>query len=343
MSNASRFSQAIVSSRVRLARNMEGRVFVHRMSLEAIEDWLLELEKLLESGDLSEKNGPLSFMRMEAIDKEARGLLLEKHLISPKFFAIPKQRALILNQKDTLSVMVNEEDHLRIQGFAKGYDLESSYLLARHFDEAIEGHMNYVTDADLGYLSSCPTNVGTGMRASLMIFLPVLSTQSQFKKMVQHLSGKGYSLRGFYGEGTSGQGCLYQLSNQATLGLAEEEIMEGVEQEARRLILQEWDIIDHWDEEMQEKYYDQAYKAYGRLRYARTMGIEESITTLSDLRLAQMLELDLPIEQDISVYNRLIYDIQPGHLGQLVGENRLGRTRARKDLLKQSLLLDRKE
>lgn len=315
MTKTSANYQAVISSRVRLARNLEGQLFVHRMTAAQKADLLDDIEKAVNEKAIDwPSDDPLSFYRMETMDKRERALLLEKHLISPAFFAMPQGRGLILNKARSISVMVNQEDHLRIQGFSARDDLSLAYERARSMDQALEAFFPYATDPQLGYLTPCPTNIGTGMRASLMVFLPVLSKKRTFAKIKDHLAKKGYLMRGFYGERSRSLPGIYQVSNQMTLGLGEEDILQGVEEESRRLILQEEEAVAAWDQEIREAFMDRAYKAYGRLAYARLVGMEEGMNLICDLRMARMLDLDLALEEDLSLYDALLYEIQPAHL-----------------------------
>jgi len=333
-----RLEETVVSSRVRLARNIEDYFFPVRMSEEQKESLLVVIEGLCQEESFCQKAGQLLFQRLESIPNQDKSLLLEQHLISPKLFALPKGTGVITGLAGRISVMINEEDHLRIQGFSPGFDLEDAYIIAQNVDQAFEGSLPLMFDEEKGYLTSCPTNLGTALRASVMLFLPVLSASERLSEEIKKLAREGYALRGFYGEGTKGQGSVFQLSNQVTLGMTEEEILLELEIKARALVEKEWEAMEAWSEEDRFRVENEARKSYGLLLHASALSLEEGIKIVKDLRLARRLDLEFPLVEGITGYNRLIYEMQPAHLYEQQTIGKIYREKKRAELIRKTLL-----
>jgi len=241
---------------------------------------------------------------------------------------------------ERISVMVNEEDHLRIQGFSSGYDLEGAYVIAKNVDQAFENVVEYAFDTKKGYLTSCPTNLGTGLRASVMLFLPALALDKQLAEESERLSCKGYTLRGFYGEGTKSQGAVFQLSNQVTLGIGEEEILTQLENTVTKLIETDWQLMEDWSPNERFARENHIWKSYGLARYAKGLNLVEAVEIASDLRLARRMGLDLPLNRKINDFNKIVYQIQTAHISSDSEEDRKERLMRRALLVRKALLVD---
>jgi protein arginine kinase len=222
--------------------------------------------------------------------------------------------------------MVNEEDHVRIQCIQEGFQLHNTYDMANSVDDVLERCVDFAYHEKYGYLTACPTNVGTGMRASVMLHLPSLTLNNQINTMIVTLAKFGLTIRGIYGEGTQALGDLYQISNQNTLGMTERELIENLHDVAREIIKKErehrYEILSTNKTYLEDK----IYRAFGILSNARSINAEESMKLLSLVRLGSDLEL---IEQDIGVINDLMINIQPGILSGIYGEEMTDRDRDR--------------
>ncbi len=224
---------AVISSRVRLARNIAGYPFPARLDSERS---LLVTQKVNEALNASERYDIIRVSEMDELRGES---LREMHLISEDLLNGNKYAAVIMNAKKDVCVMVNEEDHIRIQGFADGADFAGAYAKASRADDAISASVKYAFDSQLGYLTACPTNVGTGLRASAMMFLPGLAITRSLDACVSALSRLDITVRGEYGEGSESTGYIFQISNQKTLGVSEEEIIASMSDAVARIEEQE--------------------------------------------------------------------------------------------------------
>ena len=312
------------SCRVRLARNYADVPFPQRMSDYDCENIIERTENALIGEDYV-------LRRMAALSKNARGCLVEEHMISPEM-AAKDSGAVLLNPDRTVSVMVGEEDHLRVQALLPGLQLERAMQLADHVDRTIERTERFAFDRNWGYLTSCPTNAGTGMRVSVMLHLAGLSMLSQTGQVIQAVSQLGLTVRGLYGEGSEASGHLYQLSNQVTLGRTEEEILKllgdtaeqviGKERAARQLLMER-------DKLMLE---DKLMRSYGVFISARLMTTKEFMNRLSNARLAADLGM-IPATQ--GQLTALMNAVQPATLERNAGRELSQKER---DILRAELI-----
>ena len=304
----------ILSSRVRLARNLEGTRFVGR-ALPA------ELEALGEQIDGATREVPdladSHHLRMAELPLLDRQFLLERHLVSHDLTGEAGSRGLVVSRDEKLSVMIHEEDHVRIQALAPGFQLRETFEEARAVDRVLESRLAYSTHPELGYMTACPTNVGTGMRASVLVHLPGLVLSQKIKKILAGIQQVGLTVRGFYGEGSEVIGNFFQISNQVTLGETEEETLEKLE----RVIGQ---LLD-WEAKAQEgllrdaglQIEDKVLRALGTLKYSRLLGSQEMIGLLSAVRFGHTLGMrNVP---PIPVLNDLLLRYQPAHLQRGAG------------------------
>jgi protein arginine kinase len=301
--------QIVVSSRVRLARNLRNRAFpgwakkAERTSvLELIKPCVEKLPEMQDS--FSEFLQDLS-----AVEKQ---VLVERHLISREHAAKSSGSAVIMNRRQTLSIMINEEDHLRMQSMRSGLQLKQAFKLLDKIDTALEEDLEFAYDKKLGYLTACPTNVGTGMRASAMLHLPGLVLSEQINQVVQAVSKIGLAVRGLYGEGTEAMGNLFQISNQTTLGEKEEEIIVRLSKVIETLIQKEDDARQVLIQKKSNTLWDQIGRAYGVLTYAHAMNSKEALNLLSIIKLGVDLGA-FPEDKRLAV-DELFIDTQPAHL-----------------------------
>ena len=297
-------SDIAVSTRVRLARNVKGLPFGSRLEQK-------QAEKLIE--DVKEAAAKMagrhfSLIRIDQIEPQERMALYEKHLISREL--MKKQPAgLLLSEDESLSVMINEEDHLRMQVMSAGIALAECLDEALKLDSLLQESLYFAYDQDWGFLTQCPTTLGTGLRASVMLHLPMLTRTGQINGVISAASKIGLEVRGLYGEGSRAQGEFYQVSNSITLGLYEQEICEKLQDAVASIIKQEQALRDAYRRQNPGEMEDRVWRAAGVLRYARRMTSSEAEQRLSDVRLGQACG----ILQGISAeqLNQLIYEIAP--------------------------------
>ncbi len=307
-------SDIVISSRIRLARNLADYPFISRASNQdrvRIQDDLRESIKAL-----AEREEVL-FVNVEELGGVDRQFLVERQLISRELAESRGARSVTIGQEEKFSLMVNEEDHVRIQVMQSGLDLEAAWARIDRIDDEIEKHVNYAFDETLGYLTACPTNVGTGMRVSVMLHLPALVMTRQIEKVFRSLHKISLAVRGLYGEGSQAMGDFYQISNQITLGRAEEDIIKQVGDVVPVIIEYERQARDFLIRESQENLHDRVARAYGILRNAQTISSEETMHLLSSVRMG--INLGLIEDLKIPVVNELFIHTQPAHLQKLSG------------------------
>lgn len=300
-----------ISSRIRLARNISKIAFSHFASKDILNDIL---EIVNEAISKSEKLRECYKIKMEKLSVLDRQILMEGEVISPNFMrGYAKQT--IISKDNTFNIMVNEEDHLRIQAIKPGLSLKMLWELVSMIDDEISKYINYAYSREWGYLTACLTNVGTGMRASVMLHLPALEMNKQLKLILQSMQQMGIAIRGFYGEGTEPLGDMYQISNQITLGKSEPEIIDGVIEISEKLILYEIEARNKLMAEQRSKLEDRIWRAYGILQHSRIITSKEAMQYLSKIRLG--VDLSIIKNIDFKLLNRLMILIQPAHLQKL--------------------------
>lgn len=327
----------ILSSRVRLARNLSPIPFPHLLD----EARGVQCMQLIQDAFARAEEPEIKAMQIAPFDQLSsldREILVEKHLTSPNHAASDSPfRGLAVNKEGSLAVMINEEDHLRIQCLLPGLQLEQSYNLAGQVDDSLEKHLDYAFDERRGYLTSCPTNVGTGMRASVMLHLPAMVMAGQISLIFQNISQLGMTVRGLYGEGTEIIGNLYQLSNQVTMGLTEEDIINNLSIITKQMIEQERLLRKKLYKEMQYQLEDKIGRSYGILKHACVLSSNEALTLLSDVRLG----VDMGIIKNIQplTLNELEVAIRPAHLQYQAGQemDALHRDVKRAQIIKEKL------
>ena len=275
----------VLSSRIRLARNLSGVPFPG----QADETQLAGIgHKVSFSVQDMEDADPVHTYRMldiAGLTEQERRILVEKHLTSLKHIQQPGQRSLIVRDDTAVSIMVNEEDHFRIQSLTAGLNLKAAWKMADATDNLLEQRLGFAFNEDLGYLTSCPTNLGTGLRASVMLHLPGLVLLGQMHRIVEVSTQLGMAVRGFYGEGTDAYDNVFQVSNQQTLGFNEKEIIDNVLGLVRQLVEQERAARQLLADDSGDELADRVWRAYGILRYARSLSGQEALGLLSAVRL----------------------------------------------------------
>ena len=257
------------------------------------------------------------YLNVEDLEEVDRQFLVERQLISRELAASEGARAVVIDPAERFSVMINEEDHLRIQVMHSGLDLASTWQQINELDDIIEEQVTYAFSNKLGYLTACPTNVGTGVRVSVMLHLPALVITRQIEKVFKSLQKINLAVRGLYGEGSTAMGDFYQISNQITLGMTEEELTKKVADVVPVLIDYERQAREFLVRESHETLHDRVSRAYGILRTAQTISSEETMHLLSSVRMG--INLGLISDLDIPTINKLFIHTQPAHLQKLSG------------------------
>jgi len=302
-------ADVVLSSRVRLARNVAGCNFPTSADSETKKrvvgyiDSAITRSPLLSGGQ---------YVKAADIDSLDRDFLIERHLISPVFLNGDLTKALLIGPAEQVAVMVNEEDHLRIQALTPGFDVEGACQMAIKYETEIGHYVEFDYDADFGYMTACPTNAGTGMRASVMIHLPGLVLTRDIEKVIQRITRSGLLVRGFYGEGTDVLGNLFQVSNQNTLGVSEEEILTQITRITREIIDNEAAARQTLLDEAADMIEDKIWRAFGILKYARVLTSDETMNLLSAIRLGHAMKLIDFLS--IAQINEMLLLSQPAHL-----------------------------
>lgn len=311
----------VLSSRVRLARNLADLDFPHLLEGSAAAGLLDKAGKTVTqlngNGSLVQKHGAFALVPLASLSPLDRQVLVEKHLISPQLAARGEETGAILSEDEAISIMINEEDHVRIQCLYPGLGLEGAAATAAQIDDSLEAELAYAFDERWGYLTTCPTNVGTGLRASVMMHLPGLVMTRQIGRVLTTLSKVGISVRGLYGEGTEAIGNIFQVSNQVTLGHGEEEIIRNLAGLSRQIIEQERSARERLLNDMKQELEDRVCRAHGILAHARVMASNEAMKLLSDLRLG--IDLNLISHVQPGIFNELLVMTRPGYLQRLAG------------------------
>lgn len=306
-------SDVVVSTRVRLARNIKDVSFTSHMQKKEAEMISQKMESVVPNLGYG-----LKMLRLSNMDNLTKLSLIEKHLISPDFAVDKEQKgAIIINDEENICIMVNEEDHIRIQVLSAGLELEQSLALAMEIDEKLGSLVNYAFSEKYGFLTACPTNVGTGMRASIMVHLPALTLTGNSKKVLEAVNNFGMNIRGIYGEGSKSQGDIYQISNKQSLGISEAEIIKNLKAITEKLIEQERLARKYLGKE-QVELEDRVYRAYGILTNARKISSEEAKELLSSIKLGTDMGIIKELN-DLKV-NELILYTKPGNLQKRIGK-----------------------
>ncbi|HBL41611.1 MAG TPA: protein arginine kinase [Ruminococcaceae bacterium] len=310
--NGGEKSEVVVSTRVRLARNLEEYPFPAKLDSAGKK----QINNLVKDALLGNTEDELSFIEMESLSRAQTISLAERHLISPEFTGSGVGHALLLSDDESVSIMLCEEDHIRIQVMEAGLALDSAYERADRIDNVLSARLPLAFDERIGYLTQCPTNLGTAMRASVMLHLPALGRSGQIAKISATVSKLGLIIRGCYGEGSSPNGDLYQLSNQVTLGISEKTAIDNLKSITQQLVSQELAMRERmlnnpvWE--------DKVYRSLGILKSARLLSCEEFMNLASLVRMGAAQGIfDIPTEK----IGELFVDMQPATINAREGKN----------------------
>lgn len=301
----------MISSRIRLARNIKGIPFTGRMTVEQKKAVCTKVKEVASAIP----GYKFDYIDMENVTAIQAGSMVEEHLISVEFANNREGEGLLLDRKHNVSVMINEEDHLRIQVLGRGEKLATLYETASEIDDALDEKLHFAFSEKLGYLTHCPTNLGTGLRASVMMHLPALHESGLINKIINTVSQVGLTVRGMYGEGSEPAGCDYQVSNQITLGISEKDTIERLEDIVRQIARNEAALREKMLENISIE--DRVFRSYGIAREARIMSSQEFMKLMSDIRLG--IEGGL-LNLDTKVLDELCIKVQPYTLMLYGGE-----------------------
>ena len=299
----------VLSTRIRLARNIDEYPFPIKLTEQGKTEVCEKVRNIL----LSQKAWDFSYAKMSSFSRSQIISLAERHLISPDF-ASQSDGALVLTQDEAISIMLCEEDHIRIQVMMAGLALNEAFSVADKIDNILSAEIPYAFDDRIGYLTQCPTNLGTAMRASVMLHLPALTRLGQIGKLASTVSKLGLVIRGAHGEGTSPKGDIYQLSNQITLGISEKEALSNLESITLQLVAQERAASQSLMENASEQ--DKVWRALGILKNARLLSCDEFMELASLVRLGARTGV---LELDLKSFNELCYSVQPATINALEG------------------------
>jgi protein arginine kinase len=327
-------SDIVISCRVRLARNVPDTPFVGRCTPEQKNELAEMLSRSVLAADIGDSPLYLPLGELGGVD---RTLLVERHLISTEHAEAEGARGVVFNTHESTAVMINEEDHLRIQVFCAGFQPEQVWARVDALDDRIGERIDYAYSEQLGYLTACPTNVGTGLRASVMLHLPALGMTRQIEQVVHAVQKMGLAVRGLYGEGTQALGGLYQVSNQVTLGKSETEIIDSIASTIPTIVRMERDARRALLDQHREQIEDKVWRSLGVLQSARLVSSTETLEHLSQLRLG--VNVGLVKSPDLGTINQLFILTLPAHLQKLEGRELepRQRDRVRASLIRQTL------
>lgn len=295
----------VISTRIRLARNLNGYPFPAGMRTEQKQEIAAKIRAAAET--LPET---FDYLEMKNMVRHDALSMVERHLISPAFARCEEGSALLLTRDESVSIMLCEEDHLRLQVMGAGMQLDELYARIDTLDTALDSHLHFAFDERLGYLTQCPTNLGTGMRASLMLHLPALQEAGAIQQLAATVSKLGLTIRGLYGEGSKSEGAIYQLSNQVTLGISEQTAIENLKGIAAQIIREERAGRDQM--RRQPSFEDRVWRSLGLLRSARLLSHDEFMVLISNLRVGVACGVVEDVGMD--VISTLINDAQPATL-----------------------------
>jgi protein arginine kinase len=329
-------SDVVISSRIRLARNLESYPFSVKLQEDQATALVNEVKGITDvlNREDNRKYYSCNISTLNEIDKSA---MVERHIVSPLLAAKKQTTGLILSEDETNSVMVNEEDHVRIQSIIGGMNLEKAYEEANRIDDIAYEKLHFAFDEKYGYLTACPTNAGTGMRASAMVFLPALTSARMLQKLIEQVGRYGVTIRGIYGEGTKSLGNIYQISNQKTLGNSETEIIDNLKRIVVQVVKQERKRREYMISVNAEEIEDQVFRSYGVLKYARQISSSDAMALLSQLKFGSDCGL-IKFDCEFNIH-KMMMCVQPGSLQWIIGKNVGSTTRdqARAEYIRKEL------
>lgn len=312
---ATDLSSIVISSRIRLARCLAKMPFPNRLSDEKGTDVLSRINGAL-------KNFKFTLYKCKNLPELDSELLREKHLISSDLLEHKNISGVLLNDDETVAIMINEEDHVREQCIMPGLALNKAYETINKIDDELLRNLDIAFDSELGFLNSCITNVGTGMRASVMVFLPALTMLGEINAHITTLSNQGFVVRGVYGEGSGSSGYMYQVSNSRSLGASEREIISGVEASVKRLCMLEIDARNRLLSERHDEIVDRVWRSFGLLTNCYKLGADEFMKLAGEVKIG--LALGLLRFKDCYIIDKLIFKCMPSSLIKIAGRTMSG-------------------
>ncbi len=324
----------VMSSRVRIARNIKGYPFYQWSGKKERMEVLQTAKDAIGS---SKYMKDALFLKITDLDEVDRLFLVERHLISREHTIADESKALFVEEKEIISIMINEEDHIRAQAMQSGFNLADTWRIIDELDNELATKLDYCYSERWGYLTACPTNIGTGIRGSVMMHLPALAITNQIGKVLQAITKLGIAARGLYGEGSEASGNFFQISNQVTLGRSEEDIIDNIEKLINQVIRREKSARDYLLTNNKASVSDRIWRAYGTLKSARIITSDETIRLLSLIRLG--VDTGLITDIDRKTLNELFIFTQPAHLQKLDGRKLSSSERdmKRADLIREKL------
>lgn len=329
-------TDVIISSRVRLARNLNQYPFSARLQDNDAKSLVDEtFNKIRSIQEIESKE--FNYLKLSQVTDINRLAMVERHSVSPLLANKQQEAGVILSSDESISIMVNEEDHIRIQCLSGGMDIQKVFDKANEIDDLLYDKLIFAFDEKYGYLTSCPTNVGTGLRASYMVFLPALAISGKVNRLSEEVRKYGVDIRGMYGEGSKSIGNIYQISNQKTLGNSEFGIIDNLNNIVVQVIRQERKYRSHLLDKSYNEIEDQIYRSYGVLKYAKQINSTDAMTLLSQLKFGIDANI-IKVQERINIY-RMMMEIQPASIQYLTGKNtgRIARDRLRADYLNQHI------
>lgn len=323
----------VMSTRIRLARNISLLPFPNKASKKELAEILATIQNAYK--DVNFLKGSI-FLNIQDLDNIDKQFLIERHLMSHEHAASPEGKALVVSEEEVLSIMINEEDHMRIQVMQSGLNLEETWKIANMIDTALSEKLDFAYSMHWGYLTACPTNTGTAMRGSVMLHLPALVMTKQINKVLAAVSKLSFASRGFYGEGTQASGNFYQISNQVSMGHSEEDVIQNIQGLIRQIIEQEEQARQALLLQNKPMLEDKIFRSFGILKSAHIMSSQETVELLSMVRLG----IDLEVIKDVgrTIINDLFIQIQPAHLQKIEGKKL---TAAERDTKRASLIREK--
>ena len=305
-------SDIVISSRIRLARNLDKLAFTHWANKKQNEQALTAIEEAITKVDYLKQTTIFKLADLDSLDKQ---FLVERHLMSLEHAQKTNYKAIVIDDEEIVSIMINEEDHIRMQVMQSGFNLFEAWNIIGRIDDCLAKELTFAFLPDWGYLTACPTNTGTGMRGSVMLHLPALVTSRQIDRVLAAIAKLSFTTRGLYGEGTQATGNLFQISNQVSLGHSEEEIIANINGIIRRIIEQESQAREVMLSKNKAALEDRVNRSFGTLKNAHIISSQETIELLSMVRLGS--DLGLLKDIDHRSINELFIIIQPAHLQKL--------------------------
>ena len=318
MDGSGNLADVVVSSRVRLARNLRETPFPHLLEERGAKETQKRIFKAIESVNKKGTWGELTAIDLADLSPLFLQVFVENHLMIPQHAGPGPGKGLATRPDERVSIMVNEEDHLRIQCLFSGLELDEAWITASGTDDLLDEGLEFAYDDTIGFLTACPTNAGTGLRASVMVHLPALAIGDEVSRVLAAVNKLGLVIRGLYGEGTEGKGNVFQISNQITLGQTEKEIIENLSLVAKQVVAEEKRFRENLYKTRRVELEDRIFRAWGILSNARSMSSTEAVKLWSDVRLG--VELDMMPGIDVRGINEILVLAQPSFVQRCVGK-----------------------